>query len=66
MRFDNKILSQFESLDAFYFSKLESNNILVHFDFDVIKAMAAFCFLAVLKDAIVGGIIFIFYKRRWH
>ena len=66
MRSENKNLYQFQSLDAFYFSKLESSNILVHFDYNVIRAMAGFCYVAVLKDAIVGGFIFMFYKRRWH
>lgn len=48
--------------DALYFSRLDSDYLLVHFDPNVIKAMAAFCFMAIVKDAIVGGFIFIFYK----
>jgi len=51
--------------DAYYFSRLESSPILVHFDFSVIKAMAAFCILAVFKDAIVGIFIYIqFYGKE--
>ena len=65
MRFEHKNSSQFESLDAFYFSRLESTPLLVHFDFSVIKAMAAFCFLAVLKDAIVGIFLYQFYGKGW-
>ena len=46
----------------FYFGQLESENVLVHVDPAVIKAMAAFVFIAVLKDILVGGYMHLLYQ----
>ena len=48
--------------DAFYFGELESENILVHVDPAVIKAMASFVFIAILKDILVGAYMHLLYE----
>ena len=48
--------------DAFYFGELESENILVHVDPAVIKAMASFVFIAILKDILVGAYMHMLYE----
>jgi len=40
--------------DAYYFGDLEKENILVHVDPAVIKAMASFVFIDIAKDILVG------------
>ena len=50
------------NLDAFYFGELQSENVLVHVDPAVIKAMAAFIFIAILKDILVGAYIYALYE----
>ena len=42
---------------------MESKNLLVHMSPSVIKAMAAFVYLAVLKDVFVGILKNYFYKE---
>ena len=49
-------------LDAFYFGELESENVLVHVDPAVIKAMAAFVFIAIFKDILVGAYMHLLYE----
>ena len=51
-------------LDALYFGELESENILVHVDPSVVKAMCAFVFIAVLKDILVGLYIHLLYAGK--
>ena len=50
------------NLDAFYFGELESENVLVHVDPAVIKAMAAFVFIAIFKDILVGAYMHLLYE----
>ena len=40
-------------LDAWYYGRLESKSLLVHMSPSVIKAMAAFVYLAVVKDILL-------------
>ena len=42
---------------------MESKNLLVHMSPSVIKAMAAFVFLAVVKDIIVGMVKYWWYRE---
>ena len=42
------------TLDAIYFWSLERERLLVHVDPKVIQAMAAFVFISVLKDFLIG------------
>ena len=50
--------------DALYFGDLESENILVHVDPGVIKAMAAFVIIAVFKDVMVGLFMHLLYNGK--
>ena len=49
--------------DAIYFGDLEKENILVHVDPAVVKAMASFVFIAILKDILVGLYMHLLYDE---
>ena len=51
-------------LDAIYFGSLEKDDILVHVDSKVIQAMAAFVFISVLKDFLIGFYLHWTYEGR--
>ena len=51
-------------LDAWYYGRLESVSILVHMSPSVIKAMAAFVYLAVVKDILFCLVTKYFYKDQ--
>ena len=48
--------------DALYFAGLESKELLVHYDSNVIKAMAAFVYIAILKDVFTAVLVLFYYK----
>merc|ERR1712131_295034 len=48
--------------DSFYFGRLESKSPIVHVEPAVITALAVFVYLAIVKDAIYGVVIYYFYK----
>ena len=52
--------------DAYYFGDLEKENILVHVDPAVIKAMASFVFIDIAKDILVGVYMHYLYDEgKW-
>ena len=51
-------------LDAWYYGRLESKSLLVHMSPSVIKAMAAFVYLAVVKDVLLGLVMLVCYSDK--
>ena len=50
--------------DAIYFGSLENAYLLVHVDSEVIQAMAAFVYISVLKDFLIGFYLHWTYEGR--
>ena len=59
---DPMIWSNFIILDAWYYGRIETKSYLVHMDHSVIIAMAVFVYIAIVKDALVGYLIYYVYK----